>query len=59
VLGLVEVPSEARGADGGGEEGRYQRDDDRRLDTVGGPPQLVAAEKPLRYAPRRAARMAG
>jgi hypothetical protein len=48
VLGLVEVPGEARGRDGGGEEARYQADNDRRLDTVGVPPQLVAAEKPPR-----------
>jgi hypothetical protein len=47
MLGLVEVPGEARGRDGG-EEGCYQTDNDRRPDTVGGPPQLVAAEKPPR-----------
>ena len=51
--------NEARGRDGGGEEGRYQGDNDRGFDTVGGPPQLVAAEKPPRQAPWRAARSAG
>jgi hypothetical protein len=59
VLGLVEVPGEARGRDGGGEESRYQAGNDRRLDTIGGPPQLVTAEKPPRQAPQRAARPAG
>jgi hypothetical protein len=53
VLGLIEIPGEARGRDGDGEESRYQGDNDRRLDTVGGPPQLVAAEKPPRQAPQR------
>jgi len=48
VLGPVKVPGEACGRDGGGEEGRYEEDNDRRLDAVGGPPQLVAAEKPPR-----------
>jgi hypothetical protein len=48
VLGLVEVPGEARGRDGGGEEGRHQADNDRGFDTVGGPPQLVTTEKPPR-----------
>jgi len=48
VLGLVEVPGEARGRGGGGEEGRYQGHNDRRLDAVGGPPQLAAAKKPPR-----------
>src|SRR5258708_4978583 len=52
-------PGEARGGAGGGEEGRSRGENDRRRDTVGGPPQLVAAEKPPRQAPRRAARSAG
>jgi hypothetical protein len=59
VLGLVEVPGEARRRDGGGEEGRYQGDNDRGLDAVGRPPQLVAADKPPREVPRRVARPAG
>jgi hypothetical protein len=45
VLGLVEVPGEAGGGSHGGEEGCGQEDDDGRLDAVGGPPQVVPAEK--------------
>jgi hypothetical protein len=32
------MPGQARGPDDGGEEGRYQTDNDRRLNAVGGPP---------------------
>jgi hypothetical protein len=45
VLGLVEVPGEVGGRSHGGEEGCGQDHDDGRLDTVGGPPQLVPADK--------------
>ena len=45
VLRLVEVPGEAGSRDGGGEEGCYQADNDRRLDAVSRPPQLIVAEK--------------
>jgi hypothetical protein len=56
VLGLVEVPGEPRGCNSGGEEGRYQADNDRRLDAVSRPPQLIAAKKQPPLASQRAAR---
>jgi hypothetical protein len=59
MLGLVEVPGEARRSHGSGHEGRHKGHHYGPFGTVSGPPQLVPAEKLAAQAPQGAAFPAG